>query len=467
MVRFLPILALLVASCLHTKIDVEVVVHPDGSGVRRLHVVSYDDGHETERPENIALGADGLFSVLQDDDEAWSGEASLADLDGSSSGFTVSREGLAQAGSGSCRLQSEDWFFFDRILFEEVVQDAVKRDAVLVALREAADLVVEIADATAEALFAEVYADSKLERSIRIEARAALREAAVLLWEGMLSGDQGEAVVKKLLATVRGLGVEISWDQVRLLLERNQEPQGADAVARSEDFARILARREIEMALARWVEERLVPIDPDASPAAFYNVRDLCFEGDGEDIQFAGFLEERVEEIVDAMLEDEEFEARVTSLPARIFGVFGGESDPTSDFEATVQFHLRVKMPGSLLRSTGYLEGRDLGWSFVRFNGDAAYPDGAGIECESVVWRADRYGAVRGIAIEENNETAIRLMEMLGDGPYGTPGGGLTHIMSMCGEIGHLGPLDAYIREKEESNSSSAAEARDLMRFLQ
>ena len=421
--RFLPLLALsaLVLACRRTHVEVFTEVGPYGGGTRTVTVRSFDDGVPADFPDNLRLPR-GPFSTLEDGPGLWRAIASFASPEQAAAPFEFTAPGVERTAHSTTGFAATDWVLFQHYAYQETVRDVIDPQDVQAALDETGDTLAQLADATLRSLIGDGYDETLLHARFREELRRMARELSFVAWRELQQlGRRSDAQA----------GLSRALQQVCALLRRYQ------LELRPEWFERWLTGEassgppaELQDALVDWIAAGLRPAAPQGGRAlAPPNLHYLLFEGPFER-EFQSRLEARFGGGAGVA-------AWRDRTLVRIFGMFGQMSIFSRD---QLDFTLRVKMPGTLLRSNGYL---GVASSFVEFPAEAIYPDGAGLACESLIWDFGALGALRA-RIAADNEAAVAWMNLAGrgEGPERTPHGRLAQLLRTCVQEQSLDALD-------------------------
>jgi len=420
---------ILLAGCRETQVDVVTEVGLSGGGIRTVTVTSTDEGAPADHPDDFRARMPG-YTLLDDEPGLTILQASFPRLDGAPLGFGFSAPGSERTSGGAVRLAIQDWVLFKLYRYQESVSDAVDPDEVQNAIQELADTLVASADAAAEDLFGEDFDASRLHKGLQGNLRRFFRSAAFLIWRELQSGGEFDeaGILGRLLALARKEKLPAKREWIGLI--RNSEDP------------RLLAdvRREISL----WVEENLQPVREGDRTPVLPNLEGLLFGGPFEQ-SFLKVLDRRFGGA-------EETSAWLDDIWKRVFGAFGpARKDLT--------FRMRVKMPGSLLRSNGFL-GRQ-GSTFLEFPAGEAYPNGRGIACESVVWDYGALGVLRP-DLAADNESALTWTGVVAEGPDSAPSSALVEVLRACVRANSLEPL----REAADGGGHGAESARKTRAVL-
>jgi hypothetical protein len=166
---------------------------------------------------------------------------------------------------------------------------------------------------------------------------------------------------------------------------------------------------------------------------------------------FAGAFRRALEERFGGAAGVDAWQERIT---ATLKGSFGSGRDD-------VTFRLRLRMPGTLLRTDGWIEAD--GSTFLEFPAREAFPRGRGMRCASVVWRTEALVALPA-AVPQDNSAAISFPRVMGRGPDDAPDPELLELLRACVAARGFGPL----REAcEDPAQDGAAEAARLLAWLE
>lgn len=438
-------LAAVLCACRRTHVEIATEVGPFGNATRTVLIQSQDDAQAADLPGNLRL-ARGPFATLEEDRGLYRAIASFSDASQAASPFEFLAEGMDRTASSSTAFASSDWVLFRHYAYSETVHDVVQEQDVQVALDEVAENLSQLTEDTFRALLGDGYDETLLHARFGEDLRRMARELAFLCWRELqtLDSDAGDtdAALRRSLQRVCGLlhryGLDLQPDWLAGWLQ----PEGD---------AGFTAPPELRRALAGWVELGLRPRD-SKSAARQVVVRDLqglLFDGPFQQ-EFRRRMEQRFGG-ADAA------DAWVQRSMARIFGLFGQMTIFSSD---ELDFTLRVRMPGTLLRSNGYLADSS---AFVEFPAKAVYPDGAGLSCESVSWDYGALGALRARRTP-GNEAAVSWMNLAGrgEGPQRQPDGKLMDLLRACIQAQSLDALE----QRAQQGGESGPQAQRVLAWL-
>lgn len=422
-------LPLAAAGCLRTRVTVETEVFPDGSLQRRVLLASEDDGRPAEHPPLLLPPGEG-YQVLAAGQGRFEGVGLVAAGAPIPSAFGLRSDALDRSAPAASALAVEDWGLFHRFRFHERVSDVVRPEEIHAAVEETALQLLDDADAALASLLGADYAATELHRDLRGSFRPLARELGLVLWRGLALEDlPEEALVRQACVVLRRSGAPLDPDSLLALAGEDEAAAGAAFLA-------------VRAAIGGWAQQRLALVEEPAAGARrphWPDLAGLLFDGPFERA-FAQRLEERCGGPAGV---ERWWEAAQT----RIFGLFGAGAD--------LDFHLAVRMPGSLLRSSGYLG--ESGATFVEFPAKEVYPAGTGLECESVQWDATVIGALPGFARLPDNEAALRWMRVSAGGPAARPDAELIEIVRACALRRSWQPLAERAGSGDDAERAAAA----------
>ncbi|TAH34516.1 MAG: hypothetical protein EYC70_16400 [Planctomycetota bacterium] len=428
------------AACRRTHVEVVTEVGPFGTAIRTVTIRSSDDGNAADLPENLRLPR-GAYAVLEEGQGLFRAVASFSDAAQAASPFAFVAEGMERSASSATAFRCTDWLLFRHYAYSETVHDAVEEQEIQSALDDAAETVAQLTEASFRELLGPDYDQTVLHARFGDDLRRMLRELAFLCWRELqgLDAAGGEAALRSSLARVctllRRYGLEL-------------RPEWLERWAAGEADAGVPA--EVRDAVAAWVAPALQPRAPEGGRQVVVpNVQSLLFDG-----PFAQEFRRRMDVRFGGPQGSERW---VQGMLARVFGLFGQMSIFSLD---ELEFTLRVRMPGTLLRSNGYL---GLDSSFVQFQARAAYPRGAGLSCESVLWD---YGAMQALRarVQPLNETAVAWMNLVGagEGMERRPVGALLGTLRRC--VQDNSP--ALLEEVAAQGGEAGAQAAQVLAWL-
>ncbi|KAA3612822.1 MAG: hypothetical protein DWQ01_03730 [Planctomycetota bacterium] len=433
---FLPVL--LLAACPRTRVEVSTEIGLQGEGRRTVLVETQDEGKETAHPEIFRIARQG-YGIVEEREGVTRSQGFFQNLAKAPPAFHFQDEALSRQSAHQAQFARQDWVLFTRCLYQERIQDVVDMDDIKAALDEFSQTALELASATFANLLGPGFEDTQLQSRMRGDLKDMLRELSFSLWRSLQDpalSDKPEVIVARALRIAGNAGFRYRTEWFVDLLENGLESQGLVEV-----------RRET----ARWLTGALQPKKKEGRRLVLPDLEVLMFEGAFQ----AAYQEQMVKRFGSA----EGAEQWWQRTQARIFGLFGNNPDD-------ITFVFRVKMPGQLLRSTGYL-GRD-GWTFLEFPAADVYPNGKGIHCESVIWSSSAYSALLEGRKPMDNETALDWTLMLGEGPDSKPHAGLVKVLQQCVQAYSLSPLQDAAEEKDgEGNSTpQASKAQGILDWL-
>jgi len=421
------------AGCRETQVEVVTEVGLSGGGIRTVTVTSTDEGTPADHPGDFQVRMPG-YTLLDDEPGLTILQASFPRLDGAPLGFRFGAPESSRASGGAVRLAVQDWVLFKLYHYQESVSDVVDPDEVQAAIGELADTLVAAAGSAARDLFGEDFDATRLHQALEGDLRRFFRSAAFLVWRELQG--QGEFDQKKVVSRLLSLAKKEHLPA---------RPEWSGLIEDSED-PRLLADMHREVAI--WVEAGLQPVQEGARVPVLPNLEGLLFGGPFEQA-FQKALDRRFGGPKGTT-------AWFDGIWKRIFGVFGPD-------RKDLTFSMRVKMPGSLLRSNGFL-GRQ-GSTFLEFPAGEAYPNGRGIACESVVWDYGALGVLRP-DLAADNESALAWTGVLAEGPDSAPSPALIEVLDACVQSNSLEPL-RQAAEEGGHGAESAKKTRAVLDWLE
>ena len=416
------LLALVGACRVVTAVTVETRVEADGSGARTLSV---ECRWEDERSDPALLPKDFLppgagYALQESSPERLSAAASFAQLDGAAEPFAFG--GGAARTRFITKFRAVDWVLFRLIHYEESVVDGADPDALRAALEECVGVALDVAEAACARVFGESFDDTLLRERLRGDLRAVARDLVFTLWQEFYAGKGDlDALIARALPRLKPAGLEL-------------RKEWFDAEEQEYGYPRVRA------AIASWVEAQLQPRQVGARTTLPVGLENTLFDG-----AFAA-------EVLRAL--DQRFGGSAgrlawwQNMEPRLRGSFGAGRDD-------VHFTLRVRMPGTLLRSDGWLEPN--GSSFVEFPAHEAFPKGRGIRCASVVWNSSALAALPQVGLRLDNAEALAWTRLLGEGPDSLPQAALVELLRKCVEARSLTALSELAEDAEQEHAPTAA----------
>ncbi|MDA1260492.1 MAG: hypothetical protein O3A20_07690 [Planctomycetota bacterium] len=422
--QFATLLALAASCRVVTAVEVETRVEADGSGSRSLTVQSrWEDGRDEEAtlPKDFLPPGAG-YALLESGKERVVASASFARLADAAQPFTF--------GSGAARtafitrFRAVDWVLFTIIHYEEAVVDATDPDDLRAALEECAVVALEVGEAACLRVFGEEFDDTLLRDRMRGDLREVARDLAFTIWQEFYAGSADlDALLARALPRLKPAGLDLPAKWLN-----DEEAAFGFPKARA--------------AIALWVEAQLLPRREGARVSQPIGLESTLFEGAfaaevmrALDLRFGGA---------------EGRKAWWEAMEPRLKGSFGAGRDD-------VRFLLRVRMPGTLMRSDGWLEPGES--SFVEFAGHEAFPKGRGIRCASVVWSGAAQSALPSAGLLPDNAAALSWTRLLGGGPDSAPQPELAALVRACVEARSLGPLEELADNPQHELAPAAARA--------
>ncbi len=417
----LPVAAVLLASACRviTSVEVETRVEADGSGVRTLLAVSrWEDG----RPDPSQLPQDFLppaaaYAVQAQEAGRIEASAAFASLEHAPAPFAFGYGAHRTAFDADFR--AVDWGLFTLVHYAEFVVDAADPETLRTALDEVVAVALDAGDAACAEIFGADFDATRLHERLRGDLRAACRDIALIVWQEVYAQNAGvEALLQRALPRLKRLGLEL-------------DPRWF--VEWEEGYPRIRA------AVAGWVERQLLAKREGARIVQPVGLESTLFDG-----PFAAAFQRALAARFGSPEAAREW---WKNAEQRLKGSFGGGRDD-------VTFRLRVRMPGTLLRTDGWIEAD--GATFLEFPGSEAFPRGRGIRCASVVWRGETLSALAGAPYPDNS-TAIGWTRLLGSGPEGEPNADLLALVKECIAARGRGPLEEAAEDPEHPRAADAA----------
>lgn len=427
----------LLVGCRQTRIEISTQVDSSGSSHREITVISKDGEELVEHPDFLQWDQPG-YSLVQNRTGITRSQGFFSSSTKVPPAFSMQVEGLdGHKGGNFVHFEQRDWVLFTQYIYSEQIRDVIDFDDIKAALDDAAEVLSQLTRQTLDDLFGEGFDDTKLHFKLRNELQPLLREAAFMLWQASQDKDVSEKIdsyVKRFvnLANRFGFSLQSSW--VSDWMDHGEESEGY---------------REIRRSIAQWVEAGLAPRKEGERTVLVPNLEVLLFDG-----LFVQKFEQLAWKRFGSKTLWEEWGSRTW---ARIFGAFGHED--------SVTFVLKVRMPGELWRTNGYLAENSL--TMLEMKATEAYPHGAGIHCESLIWNAESTAVLLRNGKYPQSSTALEWANLLGDGPTQDPPGKYVDLLKECVEFQSLKPLeDAADGLKEEFDSNGDAKAERLLNWL-
>lgn len=402
-----------------TLVEVETRVEADGSGTRTLRATArWQDG----RDEPAALPSDFVPELAAHvvgvrAPDRFEASASFVRLDQAPAPFVFGPAGRSTRFPAEFR--AVDWGLFTLVHYAESVVDAVDADALRGALDEAVQVLSEVTESACAEFFGADFDATVLRERLRGDLRLAAREMSFALWQEMYaSGADLDRLLARVLPRLRALGLTLEpewfadWEQ--------GEPR-------------------LRAAVASWVEQQLRPRRAGERTPLPVGLESTLFDG-----PFAAVFRRALEAHFGSAEAANAWWQRVEST---LKGSFGAGRDD-------VTFRLKVRMPGVLLRTDGWLESD--GATFLEFPAREAFPRGRGIRCASVVWRHEILAAVP-VNVPADNTTAISFTRAIGAGPEGEPAPAMLALLRACAAARSLGPLRAVAEDPSHADAEGAA----------
>lgn len=414
-------LALAPACRVVTAVEVETRVEADGSGSRSVRVQSrWEDG----RDEEAAFPADFLppvsgYSAQVSEPARMVASASFARLDQAPAPFAFGN--AARRTGFVTKFRAVDWGLFRMIHYEESVVDQADPDDLRTALEECAMTLLDAADSACARVFGTDFDATLLHERLRGDFRAVVRDVVFTIWQELYAGRGDlDTLLARALPRFQPLGLTLT---------------PADFKDNEEGFP------SLRRALTLWTEAQLRSRKQGERTPQPVGLESVLFEGAFAEA-FVAALDAR---FGSAAGREEWWKA----MEPRLKGSFGAGRDDLS-------FRLRVRMPGTLLRSDGWLEPD--GASFLEFVAHEAFPRGRGIHCASVVWDATSLSALPAAGLLPDNAAAISWTSVIGDGPDAAPEEALLGLLRACVAARSLQVLkDAAADEQQPELATSAA----------
>ncbi len=428
---------LLLPSCLRTRIEVSTQVASDGSLERTVSIQSEDAGKPAPLPEGLLPPGAG-YGLLEDVPGRLRAAGSFSDPGHVPPAFGFHVEALQRDSTESLSLSKQDWGLFTIYRYQEMIHDIVDRDQALAALQEVSDRLLELSDTALASLLGDSYSQSAFHRQLRGRNTEFAHRLAFVLWQELLAGhpDRDPKRIERRVASTcaaYGLKIQPEW------FEQDPESPGSP----------------LRRAVADWLRPQL------ETPAPAQGRSPILPDLDA--LLFGGPFEQALRAAAERSFGGPEgVEAWMDRSRARVFGIFGAV--PLQVFSDRMDFTLKVHLPGTLLRSNGFLG--DRGWTFVQFPKEDIYPDGAGLRCSSVEWDYGAVGAFPQAAITPGNENAIAWTWVIGEGPDSTPDPALVAALHRSVHAMDLQALRDYATS-EGLDKDARARARHALDWLQ
>ncbi len=427
---------LLLAACPETRVEVTTEVQSAGTVLRTVRIRTTDDDRPAPLPEDLRDPAPG-YVVLRRGEGVLEATGSFPAAEVPPA-FAFVAEGMARQAGSSTTYRAEDWVLYTRHRFQETVRDVVDPDDIRDALDEGAGVLVDLLRRSFQELLGEDFDATVLRARLDGDLRRLLREVVFLSWQ--------------ILGTSREPFLEVLPDRLAPLLRRHGlDLTAADLATTLEGDEDAPETRRVRQAVAAWLQAGLVPRKGGERVPVVPDLEPLLFDG-----PFGASFQVAVRQHFGS---EAAFRDWWKQLELRIFGIFGQGRE--------LRFHLRVHMPGELLRSSGWLD--NAGWSFLEFPARDAYPSGAGITCESVEWNGTALAALPGLSLVTDNATALAWTWVLGEGPEGGPEPARADLLRRCVAARSLAPLEEAIAELAEQGREGEVRRRleGLLAWLQ
>jgi|GEM_PF-1018204 hypothetical protein len=428
-------LLLSLGSCRETLIAVETIVAQGGSATRTMTVTSHDlsesDQPLTSHPEDLRLPVAG-WSLEKQEVGEFRASSYIADLN--QSGSPLSFQSRGQSTRWNTTYKEQDWVLFRRILYQESVRDVIDPTTVKGAIDEASQVAAEVMSDVFHNLIGAGFEDSVLFTRLKKDLPAFFRDAGFIVWQEMSRTahqsrkDEQKRLERRILLLAIDYGLPLSPKWVTSL----KTNPGDDT------------DHKIEQSILLWVEELLQPTEIQEGRQAIYpDLKAMLFDGP---------FEQAVSDAAkDKFGGEEGLDDWVKDIESRLFGAFGPSRDD-------VRFRLTVKLPGTLLRSNGWLQ--EDGRTFHEFLAGEVFPDGSGLEAESIVWDFNALSALGAGSLIPNNQTALAWMTLLGDkeSPLSTRlRGRLDEVLKVCIQDRSLDELEEKLPQDFEAIESFLA----------
>ena len=420
------------ASCLESEVEVQTEVSADGSLSRTVRITSLENGNAADHPKDLTFLNTGWSAQGQEAGhthiQAWFPSAKEADA------------GIA-FGSGGSKSASEttfvkqDWFFFERFQYEEAWSPGVTADGIHEALDEVALVISEVVSETFVQHFGNDFEGYLLHQRLQTDLRRMMSEFAFLAWKEVTSKNpQEDRFFKRTIPVMRryGLNVQSKWFAQGLNGSLSYQP-------------------EIMMAVSDWIGKDMRPVQKDGRQSVIPDMQSFLFDGLFEEL----FMQQ----LENHFAGEDELDDWAQEVWDSISGPFGpSRTDALS-------FHFQVEMPGDLLKTDGWIGNGPK--TFLEIPGDAFYPSGQQMRCESVQWKPAISLGGHVAYIERNNRTALALMSILGDGPSGSPQKQILEVLKECEQVHSLEPLVLALEEGVWNATPLNEKAEELLNWLE
>jgi len=359
---------------------------PGGSATRSVSVETKEMSGQTtpeEHPEDLVL-ADSSWGVEKQDKGDYRAVTQIADINqaGPPIGFRSGKRSTLW----KTRYREEEWVLFRRHVYREVVRDPIDATGVKEAIDEVAQVSAEVLSVAFRELIGAGFEESDLFVRLEKDLPKLFRDAGFIVWQELSQKEEDglhplDRMARRILSLSIKYGLPLDSKWAMRLNENSEE-----------------AEEKIENAIVLWVEEMLQPKQVEVGRQAIYpELKPLLFGGPLEQaIEIAAAKKFGGEEAVDEWMED---------INSRVFGAFGPNRDD-------VRFRVSVKLPGALLKTNGWIH--EDGRTFHDFLAGEAFPDGAGLQAESIVWNYEALSALGLGSLIPNNEAALDWISLAG-----------------------------------------------------
>jgi len=438
---------------LTTRIEVDTTVYPEGGGQRRIEILSKDGGSHAEHPSTLSQ-VGSRFSVLEEQKGKRVLVGEFEQLHAAPSGYGFHLKSLERSTDPMIALKITDWGLFQVYSYAEVVRDVVTVEDSHAAIREGCAVLVELVDRTLQSVLdSEVYAGSQLRTDLHGALKKSLSEWSIRFWDeipslaGISEQELLDRWLPRMLPRLADLGLQFSAEDVSVALMADPDhPQSLRCRAVLQD----------------WLEAKMEPLESGSGGDSSETPRRRV-SVDLDAILFDGGFEAAFEA---AALERfgtaENIESWMEGLQDRVSGLFGPRLWALGGDQFTVV--QRVKMPGQLLRTNGVIG--EQGVSFFEFTQDAIYPEGAGLQCSSVLWNLGMVAGLPSTTMRPTNEHAVHFMNLCSLNGTSIPNPRLVDLVTKCARGATLEPLRSELKGGPSPDGVKQA-ARALLNWLE
>ncbi|MDP6942347.1 MAG: hypothetical protein QGH51_10020 [Planctomycetota bacterium] len=411
---FLPLCLFALAGCLEVRAELRTEVQADKSGLRSVEL------QMTETDGGIVTDEQRSMFPWSPSDSRWTREGTLfrstnsvADLSTAPHPLQLHNSTSGEKSKPSVLVTTQDWGIFKSYQYKETFRDVVTPEGIQKALREITDECTYLTSLVLRKLIGEGFEDSRLAERFSSDLKMAAFELGQHIWKSWTLDAPDDVKEKRMILNsarvLSSYGFSFNQEDVQSVANGKEDP--GSIISLQEDIVRFMLKE--------------VQLDAE-SQTEIEKWRALLFDGTfGQEFERQGSIRHG---------SAEEFQEWFEKTFARVQGLFGPGIFKELDFEVV----LAVKLPGSILKTNGFLS-QD-GSTFLSFSGASAYPNGRSLESESIVWNPIA-AAIPLNGFPMDHKSAIRFMRIFRLPNSSAPDHALVSIVRQCAEQASWKPL--------------------------